>query len=59
MIIGLENHQSFLEWPFYTDFTVHCIYIRALTPLFGNGAGVHGIGKISDVLAKIVKFDMF
>ena len=29
--------------------------IRALTPLFGNGAGAHGIGKISDVLTKIGK----
>ena len=26
---------------------------RALTPLFGNGAGAHGIGKISGVLTKI------
>ena len=31
---------------------------RALTPLFGNGAGAHGIGKISSVLSKIVKFDI-
>ena len=31
---------------------------RALTPLFGNGAGAHGIGKISDVLTKIGKFDI-
>ena len=29
--------------------------IMALTPLFGNGAGAHGIGKISGVLTKIVK----
>ena len=28
----------------------------ALTPLFGNGAGAHGIGKISGVLTKIGKF---
>ena len=31
---------------------------RALTPLFGNGARAHGIGKISGVLTKIGKFDM-
>ena len=32
---------------------------RALTPLFGNGAGAHGIGKVSDVFTKIGKFDIF
>ena len=31
---------------------------RALIPLFGNGAGAHGIAKISDVLTKIGKFDI-
>ena len=31
---------------------------RALTSLFGNGAGAHGIGKISGVLTKIGKFDI-
>ena len=31
---------------------------RALTPLFGNGAGAHGIGKISGVLTKIGKIDI-
>ena len=31
---------------------------RALTPLFGNGAGAHGIGKISGVLFEIGKFDI-
>ena len=31
---------------------------RALTPLFGNGAGAHGIGKISGVLTKIGKLDI-
>ena len=31
---------------------------RALTPLFGNGAGAHGIGKISGVLTEIGKFDI-
>ena len=31
---------------------------RARTPLFGNGAGAHGIGKISNVLTKIGKFDI-
>ena len=31
---------------------------RALTPLFGNGVGAHGIGKISGVLTKIGKFDI-
>ena len=30
---------------------------RALTPLFGNGAGAHGIGKIRGVFTKIGKFD--
>ena len=32
---------------------------RALTPLFGNGARAHGLGKISCVFAKIVNFDIF
>ena len=31
---------------------------RTLTPLFGNGAGAHGIGKISGILTKIGKFDI-
>ena len=31
---------------------------RALTPLFGNGDGAHGIGTISGVLTKIGKFDI-
>ena len=31
---------------------------RALTPLFGNGARTHKIGKISGVLTKIGKFDI-
>ena len=31
---------------------------RTLTPLFGIGAGAHGIGKISGVLTKIGKFDI-
>ena len=31
---------------------------RALTPLFGNWALAHGIGKISGVLTKIGKFDI-
>ena len=31
---------------------------RALAPLFGNGAGAHGIGKISGVLTKIGKLDI-
>ena len=31
---------------------------RALTPIFGNGAGAHGIAKISGVLTKIRKFDI-
>ena len=34
------------------------LYPRALTPLFGKGAGAHGIGKISGVLTKIGKFDI-
>ena len=37
----------------------HCSCgFRALTPLFGNGAGAHGIGKISGVLTKIGKLDI-
>ena len=31
---------------------------KCLTPLFGNGAGAHGIGKFSGVLTKIGKFDI-
>ena len=31
---------------------------RALTPLLGNGAGAHGIGKISGVLTEIGRFDI-
>ena len=31
---------------------------RALTPLFGNGNGAYGIGKISGVLTKIGIFDI-
>ena len=31
---------------------------RALTPLFGNRAGGHGIGKINGVLTKFGKFDI-
>ena len=34
------------------------ICFRALTPLLGNGAGTHGIRKISGVLTKIGKFDI-
>ena len=34
------------------------LQLMALTPLFGNGAGAHGIGKISGVLTKIGKFDI-
>ena len=30
----------------------------AVTPLYGNGAGAYGIGKISSVLTKIGKFDI-
>ena len=39
------------------ELSIFCHY-RALTPLFGNGAGAHGIGKISGVLTKIGKFDI-
>ena len=35
-----------------------CLSFRALTPLFGNGADAHGIGKISGVLTKIGKLDI-
>ena len=31
---------------------------RALTPLDGNEAVAHGIGKISGILTKIGKFDI-
>ena len=31
---------------------------RALTPLFGNEAGAHGIGKISSILTKVGKLDI-
>ena len=43
-----------------TEFVVNCPLsdCRALTPLFGNGAGAHGIGKISGVLTKIGKLDI-
>ena len=34
------------------------IFGRALTPLFGNGARAHGIGKISGILTKIGKCDI-
>ena len=33
-------------------------HARALAPLFGNGAGANGIGKIRGVLTKIGKFDI-
>ena len=36
----------------------HREFDRALTPPFGNGAGAHGIGKISGVLTEIGKFDI-
>ena len=40
-----------------------CDCVQVVTPglstlLFGNGAGAHGIGKISSVLTKIGKFDI-
>ena len=46
---------KFISLFVYLDILQVC---RALTPLFGNGAGAHGIGKISDVLTKIGKFDI-
>ena len=39
----------------------NCLFLsetRALTPLFGNLAGAHGIGKISSVLTKFGKYDI-
>ena len=36
---------------------MHCT-ARALKPLFGDGAGAHGIGKISGILTKIGKIDI-
>ena len=35
------------------------LYFRALTPLFGNGAGAFRIGKNSVVLTKIGKIQSF
>ena len=43
---------------FYAQNIPLSVSTRALTPLFGNGAGAHGIGKISGVLTKIGKFDI-
>ena len=34
----------------------HVCPVRTLTPLLGNGAGAHVIGKISGLLTKIWKF---
>ena len=44
--------------------SIYCIFCSALLEdqgshtLFGNGAGAHGIGKISEILTKIGKFDI-
>ena len=45
---------------FYWERTLNRIskYSRSLTPLFGNGAGAYGIGKISMVLTKIGKISI-
>ena len=40
---------------FHLNSSLKGAFCRALTPLFGNGAGAHGIGKISGVLTKIGK----
>ena len=37
-------------------FLIH--HDRALTPLYGNGTGTHGIGKISGGLTKVGKIDI-
>ena len=56
--------RSFLNIWAYDKSRQHLVVIgalrvsRALTPLFGNGAGAHGIGKISGVLTEIGKFDI-
>ena len=42
------NMSEMVQW-------ITVTFYRALTPLFGNGAGAHGSGKISGVLTKIGK----
>ena len=49
------RETSFLFAPLAVGVHTGC---RALTPLLGNRAGAHGIGKINDVLTKIGKFDI-
>ena len=51
---------AYIPWTYRTihSSTPSFLRARALTPLFGNGAGVHGTGKISGVLTKIGEFDI-
>ena len=59
-LLSLIRHIKETGQPNYNPwFTKRVVYpLRALTHLFGNGAGAYGIGKISSVLAKIGKFDI-
>ena len=42
-----------------TSLCIPTVYVSgALAPLFGNGAGAYGIGKISSILTKIGKIDI-
>ena len=45
-----EYYKKHVNYQLFKELT------RALTPVFGNGAGAHGIGKISGILSKIGKF---
>ena len=57
MIIN-DTHSVFSVIKRFSLHKTRNFFTRALTPLFGNGAGAHGIGKISGVLTKIGKFDI-
>ena len=57
MIIN-DTHSVFSVIKRFSLHKTRIFITRALTPLFGNGAGAHGIGKISGVLTKIGKFDI-
>ena len=50
-------NMVYVYFSFYHP-SLSAVASRALTPLFGNGAGAHGIGKISGVLTEIGKFDI-
>ena len=56
--LTIPNLLTATEKPSHTDYTHFCTAlwdIRALTPLFGNGAGAFRIGKNSVVLINIGK----